>query len=161
MTEQIIEFLNQIGISVHRQSIEGETALPGIRIESGALIVDEERLTYPCDLLHEAGHLAVAPSELRVKMSDNQVATDQPDEVSEVYAIAWSYAAAVKLGIEPDQLFHEGGYHGHSKGLQLNFTLGVYLGVNGLEEYGLAVGKQRATAMGVEPYPHMIAWVRS
>ena len=28
MTEQIIEFLNQIGISVHRQSIEGETALP-------------------------------------------------------------------------------------------------------------------------------------
>src|SRR5579864_5330406 len=102
MTEKIIEFLKEIGIAVRKRAIEGDTALPGIRIESGAIIVDEDRLAYPCDLLHEAGHLAVAPPELRINMSDNQVGTDQPNEVSEVYAIAWSYAAAVKLGIEPD-----------------------------------------------------------
>ena len=34
--------------------------LPGLAIEHGAILVDEQRLSHPGDILHEAGHLAVA-----------------------------------------------------------------------------------------------------
>lgn len=160
LTQMIIDFLKSIGLEVHDVSLEGETVLPGIRIDSGMILVDEEKLTYPCDLLHEAGHLAVSPAELRNTMSDNNVASDQPADVSEVFAIAWSYAATLHRGIDPRLLFHEGGYHGQSQSLLMNFSLGVYMGVNGLESSGMTATGDRAIAKGVLPYPEMLQWIR-
>lgn len=34
-------------------------------------------------------------------------------------AVPWSYAAALAIGIDPALVFHEGGYRGHSPGLDV------------------------------------------
>jgi hypothetical protein len=134
--------------------------LPGIRIERGVLMVDEARLEYPGDLLHEAGHIAMAPAKLRPSLSG---AVDVPglDMASlEVAAVAWSYAAAVALGIDPAEVFHGGGYGGKSAGLLATFGVGVYPGAHLLEAAGLTATPARAETLGVEPYPHMLRWLR-
>jgi len=60
----IMDWLRKIGLSVRVAVIEGESFLPGVTLEPGGLIVDPERLIYPGDLLHEAGHLAtMLPAE--------------------------------------------------------------------------------------------------
>jgi len=60
VTRRIADFLADIGIKVASVSISRKTFLPGILVESGRILVDETQLTYPGDLLHEAGHLAVS-----------------------------------------------------------------------------------------------------
>lgn len=45
--------------------MEKNTLLAGIAIREGVIIVDAEKLSYPGDLLHEAGHIAVTPAHKR------------------------------------------------------------------------------------------------
>jgi hypothetical protein len=78
----------------------------------------------------------------------------------EIQAIAWSYAAALELGLDPALVFHDGGYHGRSASLLMNFALGVYVGVDGLKASGMAAAPLDAERLGVPPYPHMIKWLR-
>ncbi len=122
VAEQIISFLIEIGLEVRRGEIQQTTFLPGIAMDCGALIVDESKLLYPGDLLHEAGHLAVIPAERR-KQKRNYVGKKAAEEMM---AIAWSYAALVHLGLEPNVVFHADGYRGGSQALIENFTQGRY-----------------------------------
>ena len=71
LTRRIVAFLTGIGLSVRRAEIVAPTILPGILVEHGALLFDPARLRFPCDLLHEAGHLAVVPPERRAVMHRN------------------------------------------------------------------------------------------
>ena len=121
--------------------------LPGVAIEGGVLVVDEERLRYPGDLLHEAGHLAILPHHARRKIQGDA----GPDGGFEAGAMAWSYAAAVHLGIDPAIVFHEDGYKGASPSILENFAKGRYIGVPILEWVGLTTAKS---------YPAMRAWLR-
>ena len=66
---KIVTFLRGIGIEVRAAQLDHSTFLPGIEVDSGRLHVDEGKLIYPGDLLHEAGHLAVAPRALRTGLS--------------------------------------------------------------------------------------------
>jgi hypothetical protein len=143
---RITAFLNEIGIAVEHADLP-ESFLPGIEIERGALFVDEARLEYPGDLLHEAGHIAVAPPEVRAGLSGD--IDDLPD--LEWAAIPWSYAAAREIGIDPALVFHEGGYRGHSAGLLTNFMVGVPIGLHLLVDAGMT----RA-----DLYPRMLSWLR-
>lgn len=59
LAQTIVAFLEEIGIPVRRVAIEENTFLPGVMISQGTLLVDEEKLLYPGDLLHEGGHIAV------------------------------------------------------------------------------------------------------
>ena len=64
LTERLTAFVRGIGIDVRAATLPDKTFLPGLDIRHGAILVDEARLTYPGDILHEAGHLAVAdPAE--------------------------------------------------------------------------------------------------
>lgn len=152
----IAEFLDSIGIPVAQATIEEETFLPGVTIYGGRLLVDEARLLWPGDLLHEAGHLAVVTPERRALLGAH--AGDDPGE--EMMAIAWSWAAAKQLGIEPEVVFHEGGYHGGSSSIIENFSEGRYFGVPTLQWIGLTYEPRQAEENNVEPYPHMIRWLR-
>lgn len=160
LTKVITDFLTEIGLAVIFTPLDGDTFLPGILVESGRLLVDETKLRYPGDLLHEAGHLAVAPSSLRPGLSGEVILPEVDMNPVESQAMAWSYAATIYLGLDPEVVFHEGGYKGNSKGLLLNFSLGVYLGVNGLQEAGMTATANIAHEMGVLPYPHMLKWLR-
>ncbi|MGB7019857.1 MAG: hypothetical protein WBD80_11725, partial [Xanthobacteraceae bacterium] len=52
--------MRSIGIEVRAATLIEPTFLPGLDIRHGAILADEARLTYPGDILHEAGHIAVA-----------------------------------------------------------------------------------------------------
>jgi hypothetical protein len=112
-------------------------------------------LLYPGDLLHEAGHLAVMSGERRMRIEGNA----GKKAAEEMMAIAWSYAAAVYLGLQASVVFHEGGYKGGSASLIENFTNGQYIGLPMLQWIGLTADEKRAKELGIQPYPHMIKWV--
>jgi hypothetical protein len=154
-TRVILDFLESIGLPVRCERIETSTVLPGIAVERGVLVLDPDRLTSPGDLLHEAGHLAVLGA------ADRAAATADfgSDGGYELAAIAWSWAAASALGLEPRVVFHEQGYRGGSGALIENFNAGRFVGVPLLEWRGLTVQGERAAQLGVEPFPAMLRWL--
>lgn len=153
LQDRFIAFVCDIGIAVRETTVENGF-LPGLDIAQGALLLDRERLLYPGDILHEAGHLAVAAPEERVAEKL------EPTPADEMTAIAWSFAAARHLGIETRVLFHDHGYKGGGAALRENFDAGHYFGVPLLQLYGMTIEPSRATDGGPEPYPHMLKWVR-
>lgn len=156
---RIAGFLRDIGIGVEA----GDAAagfLPGILVAEGELLVDEGRLTHPGDLLHEAGHIAVAPPELRPRLGGAISIPGLDMTALEHAAVPWSYAAALAIGIDPAEVFHSGGYRGRSAGLLRTYGFGVYPGANLLEDAGMTATGPRAAALGVPPYPHMLRWLR-
>lgn len=155
LLDRIIQFLLSIGFQVREVEISQRTFVPGIAIDQGTLLIEKSKLLYPGDLLHEAGHLAVMPAERRMRVQGDA----GKKAAEEMMAIAWSYAAAVHLGLEPSVVFHEEGYKGGSGSLIDNFTNGRYIAVPMLQWIGLTADEQRAKEMGIKPYPHMIKWV--
>jgi hypothetical protein len=155
LMEGIIRFLLDIGFQIRNAELTQQTFLPGIAVDQGTLLIDESKLLYPGDLLHEAGHLAVIPAERRSR-AQGDVSKRASEEMM---AIAWSYAALVYLGLEPDVVFHDGGYKGWSRALIENFTNGRYIGVPMLQWIGLTADERSAKQRGIRPYPEMIKWV--
>jgi hypothetical protein len=149
--DRIATFLRAIGIPVTAADLP-ESFLPGLTIDRGGLLVDESRLEYPGDLLHEAGHIAVAPAAVRPLVSGSLDDVPGLDTATlEWAAIPWSYAAALAAEVDPALVFHEGGYHGHSAGLLSNFRLGVPIGLHLLVDAGMTTP---------EMYPQMLRWLR-
>ena len=143
----IAAFLNEIGLPVEIGEIQGDTFLPGIHAASGILRIDLARLRWPGDILHEAGHLALLTPEQRHD-TQGDVGDDGGDEMG---AIAWSYAAAIYLQLDPAVVFHAGGYQGGSEAILANFAAGRYMGVPILAWRGLCV---------TDSYPLMTRWLR-
>jgi hypothetical protein len=157
---RIADFVTNIGIPVEAGAVPEDAFLPGLAVKEGRLHVDEPRLAHPGDLLHEAGHIAVAPGWARERLGGEVAVPGVDMNELEFAAIPWSYAAARAIGIDPAVVFHEGGYQGRSEALLANFTIGVPIGVHLLEDAGMAFGARRAQELGVEPYPHMLRWLR-
>ncbi len=151
---RMLPFLAEIGLVVRERPLPAATFLPGILIERGTLVIDRDRLAYPGDLLHEAGHLAVVPPAERATLHDNL----QTGPGEEMAAIAWSYAAALHLGIDPAVVFHSAGYKGGAQSLIENFGAGRYFGVPLLQWYGLT--RERDDGSGAAVYPKMDGWLR-
>jgi hypothetical protein len=159
---RIISFLQDIGITVEERSIEEDTFLPGILIDRGTLVIDPEKLLYPGDLLHEAGHLAVVTPEDRVKLYNSVAADESRKELhgmEEMSAIAWSYAALCYLDLKPEVVFHPEGYKGDSDNMIENFGSGKYFGVSTLCWMKLC-NFDKVHYTQDAPYPHMIRWMR-
>jgi len=155
-TQRIVEFIRDIGLIVAAGQLDEPGAVPGIRIEHGALVVDEAQLRFPGDLLHEAGHLAVADPVRRPTMSGD-AASDGGEEMA---SIAWSYAAAIHLGIDPAIVFHRDGYRGGSAAILENFAHGRYFGVPLLHWFGMTLEPHQTATHGGEPFPAMRRWIR-
>jgi hypothetical protein len=151
----IIEWLCQIGLTVRLAPLGADTFLPGVTLEPGGLIVDPERLLYPGDLLHEAGHLAVMQPARRASTGAN-VGSDMADEIA---AQTWSYAAAVHLGVPPEVVFHPDGYRG-AAGTLLQVYRDGNAGVPLLQWMGLTLDSAHAAA-STPAYPQMIRWLRA
>ncbi len=155
LVDKIVNFLVEIGLEVTKVHLQQQTFLPGVSVAHGAILIDESRLQYPGDLLHEAGHLAVISAQQRKQAQDN--VSKKASE--EMMAIAWSYAALLHLRLEPSVVFHDGGYRGWSESLIENFTQGRYIGVPMLQWIGMTVDEKRAKEVGIKPYPNMIKWL--
>jgi hypothetical protein len=133
-------------LEIRAGNISGPAILPGIQIQRGTLVVDEAQLSYPGDLLHEAAHLAVVPAARRGLLN----ADTGDDAGEELGAIAWSYAAALYMRLDPAVVFHAHGYRGGSETMLRNFREGRYIGAPFLQWIGLAD----------DSYPQMTRWLR-
>jgi hypothetical protein len=157
LVNSLLDFLDQIGIAHSREPIEEQTFLPGLKLRSGTLIVDEEKLLYPGDILHEAGHLATMPPEVRATMNDNLESNDLHNG-GEMMAIAWSYAASMHLKLDPYIVFHNEGYKGGGDNIVQNFSEGKFFGVPLLQWCGMTYDEKTAKQKGVQPFPAMTEW---
>ncbi len=149
LTAPIVDFIREIGVTVERGTVTA-SLLPGIAVRRGALVVDAARLAHAGDLLHEAGHLAVADPAQRAGLDE---VGDDPGE--EMAAIAWSYAAARHLGLDPAAVFHADGYRRGSAGLIEAFDHGRGPGISLLQWWGMTAGGKDGP-----PFPHMLRWLR-
>lgn len=152
---RIVHWLREIGLSVRFASVPADSFLPGVALEPGGLVIDAERLLYPGDLLHEAGHLAVMLPAQRAAATS----TAEAEQGDEIAAQTWSFAAAVHLGIAPEMVFHAKGYKGASQTLIDTYAHGR-AGVPLLQWMGLTLNAKNAAARSAHAYPMMLRWLR-
>lgn len=155
----ITNFLEDIGIKVIEQKLDGPCILPGLSITANAILLDKARLKHPGDLLHEAGHLAVTPKDQRALIGTEHMDPNWPSAGDEIAAILWSYAAICHLKIASDVVFHAEGYKNESKWLIEQFENGNYIGLPPLEWMGLCYSDSK-TNEKIPVFPKMIKWVR-
>lgn len=146
-------FIRGIGIEIEERTITEKTFVPGITIASGRLIVDQQAMLYPGDLLHEAGHIALIPAEHRSGLNGNVADCEGGSEGDEIGVLLWSYFAGIQAKVPLTEIFHPHGYKGDSEWLIENFTQKKYIGLPLLEWMGVAV---KQTDGSVE----MKSWLR-
>ena len=149
--EGIINFLKSINIEVIETSLRNETFLPGLRIQGQTILYDREKLKYPGDLLHEAGHIAVTEAHLRPLIGSNVNNEHTPNEGEEIAAILWSYAACRHLNLDLSIVFHPDGYKNESDWLIEQFGSKNYIGLPLLEWMSLCDKGE---------FPKMKKWLR-
>ncbi|MEM8725997.1 MAG: hypothetical protein AAGE86_10800 [Pseudomonadota bacterium] len=147
-----LAFLAEVGIEVGPLGDHEAQLLEGLAIINGRLLIYPDTPVWPGDLLHEAGHIAVAAPQDRKTLGPVD-----PDGADEMAAIAWSYAAAQACGVGLEQLFHDGGYRGDSASLRAAFANGSYIGAPMLGFFGLTDPDGHD---GDHPFPAMIRWLR-
>jgi hypothetical protein len=144
--ESIAAFLAQAGIPLAVTPLTGPSFVPGLAIEAGVIQIEPGGAAYPGDLLHEAGHIAVAEPARREVLSE--VGTDGGEEMA---AIAWSVAAARACDVPLEVLFHADGYKGGAAELVADWEAGQPFGVPLLTWYGMTT---------VQGFPAMSRWLR-
>src|SRR5215471_6667226 len=97
LVNKLTTFVRSVAIEVKACTIDWKTLFPGLEIDRGVVLIDEDRLIHPGNILHEAGHIAVHdPARRRDRPF-------QPGKGEELAALAWSYA-----GSDPrSQITHE------------------------------------------------------
>lgn len=156
LVSQIVAFLEGIGIPVTVEPVAGDSLLPGATVRGDTLVFDPDRLTWPGDLLHEAGHIAVSDPMTRANQAEVS-----PDPGEELAAMAWSYAAAVALGVDPRHVFHAAGYQGGGENYLKSYTDGgAGIGVPMLQFYGMSAEPHQAAGLNRAPFPAMTRWIR-
>jgi hypothetical protein len=156
---KVLQFLEEIGLDVIEKQIE-PSFLPGLELGPNCIYIDYDKLLYPGDLLHEAGHLAVTTSEERKLVGTCQISPDWPTQGDEIAAILWSYAAVHHLQLPLEFVFHPNGYKNASDWFISNFNKGNYMGLPLLEWMGLCLGNERAEKEQKSPFPVMQKWLR-
>ena len=157
---RVLHFLKEIGIQIIEKKMYTSTFLPGLALGNNCIYVDFDKLKYPGDLLHEAGHLAVTDGQTRKKIDTGITNEEWPTQGEEIAAILWSYAAVTYLNLDPSFVFHSNGYKGNSEWFISNFSNGNYIGLPFLEWAGLALNEKRAQLENKEAFPVMQKWIR-
>lgn len=169
-------FLRSIGIEV--EVCPGVTGfLEHVRIDSGRILVDPLDDAVCGTMLHEAGHIAVTPSLFRPAMTDDAGSVwplmtayleahpeafggVEEDPIAraimqsdESEAIAWSYAAAVAIGVDTALPFLLG-FDSDGMAIKEMLAMGCHFGI-----HGLAAGGMTKTR-GPDGFPKMIMWTQ-
>lgn len=153
--EKTLDFLKEIGIETAFENVPVEACfVPGLMIKDGRIVIDQQALKYPGDILHEAAHIAVVPAAERRSLCGAVIKERKDAPAEEMMAIAWSYAACIHLQIDPAFVFHNDGYSGGGASIIENFGKGNHFGVPVLQWLGMT-----ATS-GASIYPKMIRWMR-
>ena len=155
----ITSFIEEIGIDIIYQELDEPCFLPGLKLYKGNILVDKNKLQYPGDLLHEAGHIATTLPEQRLLIGTPEMPKNWPSDGDEIATVIWSYAALHKLNLAPEIVFHENGYKNQSKWLIEQFENKNYIGLPLLEWMGLCHQNSKEDSSHLT-FPHMIKWLR-
>lgn len=158
--DKMLLFLDEIGITVIEKELDDTTFLPGLSLGPNCIYIDFEKLKYPGDVLHEAGHLAVTTPIERAQIGTDNMAQDWPTQGEEIAAMLWSFAACSHLELPLNFVFHAGGYKNSSNWLMDNFSNGNYIGLPFLEWAGMALSNQKAIETNQPAFPKMLKWMR-
>lgn len=176
--EKASSFLQEIGIQI---VVEAGTSgfLNHMRLEGSSIVVDSMSDDLVGDMLHEAGHIAVIPSLFRSEIRGNLSKVRKlmeawldghPDcmtwpespigrgifQSGEAEAIAWSYAAAHRLGINTCIPFKKG-FDGAGAEVHAMLAAGAHFGVNGLVAGGMTEHPRFGPMF---PFPKMKRWMQ-
>ncbi|WP_338846242.1 hypothetical protein V8J88_21110 [Massilia sp. W12] len=157
---KIHAFLYHIGLRLEQKALGDDCFLPGLELGPGVVYVDYDKLCWPGDILHEAGHLAVTPASQRAAVGSAALELPWPTQGEEIGALLWSYAALRHLDLTPEYVFHADGYKGDAGWLAEQFCSGNYIGMPILEWAGLSLSPERAQAEGKPAFPQMLQWLR-
>lgn len=152
LVDKVVAFLTEIGIPCEKGRV-GRSFITNVYIKAGGLVINSK--SHVSDILHEAGHIAVLPSNIRHhaqgdlkqvekaideaigQVTYEQWASDDPAakallQVGDPEATAWAWAAGKHLDI-PEHLIIEDEHYGET-GASLRIMLGCrqYLGINGM-----------------------------
>lgn len=173
----VVEFLRKIGLEVcDREGVSG--FCPGILVEGGRIVVDRA-ICEASNLLHEAGHVAVVPTEFRHLLNGNlskgiKEMFDHLEEMdlhpdSPIYraalqcgdqeATAWAWAAGKALNLPEHSIIREVDYSGAGNEVRTQLQMRHYGGINGLHHAGLC--NMPRPGMQTEVYPQMKAWLQT
>lgn len=150
--ETIKKFLDDIGIPFKQKKLEDNCFLPGLKIDKGILFYDPEKLKYPGDILHEAGHIALMTEEEKKKIVGSVSEFREPGMEDEIGVLCWTFAALSHLKIPAEIVFHPEGYKGDSDMLIAGFQNGQYIGLPLLVWMELC---------DYESFPKMKKWIRA
>jgi hypothetical protein len=151
---QMAGFLETIGIPLVPASSLLPANFPGLDIQCGSVLVDETRVIHVGDILHEAGHIALTAPEFRSALRLS------PTGGEEMATMAWSYAAAQHLGLGAELVFYPESYSNFGNGLIEIFADGRYIGIPLLQLFGMSFDAKKGAEKNVEPFPHMVRWLR-
>lgn len=157
---KVINFLKSIGIEVIEKELTQTTFLPGLMLGSNAIYIDTQKLLYPGDILHEAGHIAVTPPLQRQLIGSDDMPADWPTMGDEITAILWSFAAVTHLDLPPEFVFHGNGYKDSSDWFIENFTSGNYIGLPLLQYFKMANSPEESLQNPETAFPYMVNWLR-
>lgn len=143
LVARLAEFVRSVGLDVLPASSLLPANFPGLDIQNGAVLIDETRVVYPGDILHEAGHLATTDPGRRGALRLS------PTGGEEMSTMAWSYAAVRHLELDPELVFYPSSYGGLGPTFVEKFAAGTYIGTPLLRKWGMA-----------PEYPRMTRWLR-
>jgi len=174
--QKVMEFLNGIGLRVD--------VVPGAKgFIEGILLVDGTVHADPdCEvsgLLHEAGHLAIIPNDLRHHMSghlygslrtildESKFLTLDPDsqrfralvQTSDPEVTAWAWAVGKHLDIPEELIVMDHEYEGDGEGVRLGLSLNCYSGINGLMHAGFCQVRKNPYR-NLPVYPELAFWLQ-
>lgn len=178
----LLDGLRRLGLSVEEApELHPQTFMDGVWLDKGTLFVHSS--AHPGNILHEAGHLATVPRRLFpfleprdfigkamqqaitecLDLPECQMEPDHPLvhailQMSDPEATAWSYAAAVELGVDPTSPFmrpelpaNQQPYDGEGEMIYEMVRCGRYAGIHGLQAAGMC---------RVREWPKMRKWVQ-
>lgn len=150
-TKIIIDFLTSIDINVIEKELTNNTFLHGLSLLGNSILMDSNKLKYPGDLLHEAGHIATTEEHKRQLIGTSKMDTTWPTDGDEIATIIWSFAACRYLKLDLEVVFHPNGYKNDANWLITQFSNKNYIGLPLLEWMNLCKK---------EDFPEMIKWLR-
>jgi hypothetical protein len=171
-----MDFLNGIGLPI--SVVPGATAfLEQIRVVDGRLEIDPSCPV--SNILHEAGHLAIVPTQFRHFMTgDLDEGTErmfaeikklglEPDDplsraamqASESEATAWAWAVGEYLEIPPEVIILDSEYEGDGADMRVMLMMRQYLGIHGLMHAGFCVTRANPRR-NLPVYPKLSYWLQ-
>ncbi len=158
--EKVSCFLKEIGIDYYVTDEDFDSFLKGIKIENGRLKINPKNLICIGDILHEAGHIACIPLDLRLSANDDISKSLGEEYTCEMGVIAWSVAAAHHLDIPLSEVFHKEAYKGDAEWLLEQYTSKNYIGLPLLQWMGLTAFEDELVEDKILPFPKMLRWTR-